>query len=524
MTNHLSAELPKHLYTCEQTRAIDRAAIAEANMPGILLMKNAARAAFSLLMDRWGNDRKIIVFCGAGNNGGDGYLLAGLAAQRKLPVTVYSLVNPSSLSGDVLKAHYYAISEGTEVLSLENNIVGDLTDTIVVDAMLGTGFHGELKDNICQISEKIRQSNAPVLALDIPTGLNGDTGMAAKGAVKADATMTFVAVKQGLLTAAGPEYCGKLYFDSLAIPDNIYQGVNSSVTRVSSVPAISPRQADAHKGDFGRVLVIGGDVSMGGAALLASEAALRSGAGPVILATRPEHVSAAIARVPEVMAVGISTGFELEEYIAKASVIIVGPGLGKSAWSQQLLYFALKADVPKVIDADALNLIAQKSVFANESDDANEEAWNKSSYEQTGFVMTPHPGEASRLLGCSIPEIAQNRFAAVESIQRKYGGTVVLKGAGSLIANAQSITLTNVGNPGMAVAGMGDVLTGVIAALISQGMPVYEAAVAGVCVHGHAGNNAAQEFGQVGILASDLLPIIRQLINSGVENNDVEPN
>lgn len=514
----MTSKLPQYLYTCEQTRLLDQAAIEQTNISGIVLMKNAARAALSVLIDTWGQSRRIVVFCGSGNNGGDGYLLAGLAAQKKIPVSVFSLATPSSLSGDVQKAYYFAIGEGAEVLPVQNISADTLDDAIVVDAMIGSGFHGELRDNVRQTCALIRRTNSPVLALDIPTGVNGDTGVACEGAIKADVTVTFVAVKQGLLTASGPEYCGKLFFDNLAIPDHIYQHVDRPVERISQITKLMPRSADSHKGDYGRVLVVGGDLGMGGAALLAAESAMRAGAGGVMLATRPEHVAAALVRTPEVMSVGINSGPELEDYTAKADVLIVGPGLGQSAWSQQLLYFALKAQVAKIIDADALNLIAQRFVSCDQDTTTTEEAWDKNSYHKIGFVMTPHPGEAARLLGCSTAEIANDRFAAVTALHKKYGGISVLKGAGTLIADEQGSTLTNVGNPGMAVAGMGDVLTGIIAALVAQGMTLKEAAVAGVCIHGHAGDCASQD-GQVGILASDLMPFIRQLVNRGIESN-----
>ncbi len=495
--------LPRALYTCEQTRELDSLAISQAEIPGIVLMKRAGRSAFEQLLNKWPSVTYIAVFCGAGNNGGDGYILAGLAAQKYIAVDLYSTVDPSTLSGDAQKAKEFALAQGVDIQTLEGVegcdriTLPDCPGVVIVDGLVGTGFRGELKASLSTVTKAINASGLPVLALDIPSGLEGDSGAADPNAVNADLTMTFVGMKQGLLTGRGPALCGELCYDNLGIPESIFEQVPATTQRISEVTAFVNRQADAHKTDFGHVLIIGGELGMGGAVMLAAEAALRSGAGLVTVATRPDHVPAVLARLPEVMVKGVESGVELEPLITRADVVVVGPGLGQTSWSQQLAYFALQSDLPKVVDADALNLLATQD-------------WG--ALDMSRCVMTPHPGEAARLLSCSTSEIQANRFDALARIQEKHRSVALLKGAGTLVNDGQQTWLANVGNPGMAVAGMGDVLSGVIGALIAQGQHLGEASVNAVCAHGLAGDLAAQD-GIVGLKATDVMPYLRRVLN-----------
>ncbi len=499
--------LPSALYTCEQARELDSIAIAEAEIPGIVLMKRAGRFAFDQLLDKWPSVTYLAVFCGSGNNGGDGYIVAGLAAQKCIAVTLYSTVDPAALSGDAEKAKDFALAQGVEILTIENSddsekgcegivLPGGL-GTVIVDGLLGTGFRGELSSSLSAVTKVINDSALPVLALDIPSGLDGNSGAADPQAIKADLTTTFVGVKQGLLTGRGPALCGELTYDKLGIPESVFEQVPAATQRISGVARLITRQADAHKTDFGHVLVIGGELGMGGAVMLAAEAALRSGAGLVTIATKAEHVAAVLARLPEVMVKGIESGVELEPLIARADVIVLGPGLGQSSWSKQLAYFALQSDLPKVLDADALNLLASQE-------------WGE--VDTSHCVMTPHPGEAARLLSGSTSEVQSMRFDGLARIQQRYKSVALLKGAGTLINDGQKTWLANVGNPGMAVAGMGDVLSGVIGALIAQGQSLSEATLNGVCAHGDAGDLAAQE-GFIGLKATDVMPYLRRVLN-----------
>ena len=465
-------QLPSLLFTCEQTRAVDAAAISEANIPGIVLMKRAAKASFEVLQSKWPAVKRVIVFCGGGNNGGDGYIVAALAAQKKLDVTAVSVKDSAGLEGDAKRAFEYAQQESVNIVDAQAFKFPETSDdVVVVDAVLGTGFHGELDESLRTLFGNIRTFKAPILALDIPSGVSGDSGKAAYGAIEADATVTFITVKRGTLTGNAPHHCGELIYRDLAVPADLIAKAHEGYARASRRNYLRTRKSDAHKGEHGHVMVVGGDLGFGGAALLAAESALGSGAGLVSLVTRAEHVSPALARLPEVMAVGVQGGVELEPYVERASVIVVGPGLGLSAWSQQLLLACLASGKPTVLDADALNLLSGNDSF---------NTINKN------CVITPHLGEAARLLSCKLEKIQADRFAAVEKLSEKFSCTAVLKGAGTLIHSSNTKVLANVGNPAMAVAGMGDVLSGILGGLLAQGLPLDIAAELGVCLHANA--------------------------------------
>jgi NAD(P)H-hydrate epimerase len=257
---------------------------------------------------------------------------------------------------------------------------------------------------------------------------------------------------------------------------------------------LAPRKRDAHKGDFGTVLVIGGALGMSGAPLMAAMAAQRAGAGKVIIATDPQHAAHLVVNAPSVMAYGVKNARALQPLLALASVIVIGPGLSQSAWSKELLASVLQTSLPMVVDADALNLLAKRPI------------------DRTHWVLTPHVGEAARLLACHVDDILLNRENAAIQLQKKYGGEIVLKGADTLVTTADASWVCHAGNPGMATAGMGDILSGVIGGLIAQQVALKDAAQLGVCIHAHAGDLAAKE-GMRGMIATDLLPFIRQLVN-----------
>ena len=487
--------LPDAAYTADQVAELDRLASA-AGLPGLQLMKRAGRAAFELLLTRFAKPDSIVVYCGGGNNGGDGYVVAGLAAQRRLDVRVVELAAPEKLSGEAASARQFAVQEGVPMSPLNG---ADLpSEGVVVDALLGIGARGRVRGAYADAIQQINNSGLPVLALDIPSGLHPDTGVVLGTAVRANLTVTFIGLKQGLLTGRGAEQCGQLIFADLGVPDDIYDQVQPSATRLSSsqfLNALPRRTRHAHKGDFGHVMVIGGDMGYGGAAIIAAQAALRSGAGMVSLATRPEHVSAALSRCPELMVCGVTSGQELEPWLARPSVLVIGPGLGRSAWSEQMLQQAMATDLPMVVDADALNIIAEGRMAPPPVRDH--------------WLLTPHPGEAARLLGCNTAEIEVDRFTAVRTLRERWGGTALLKGAGTLISSAGHLPgVVTGGNPGMASGGMGDLLSGILGGLVAQGLSLPEAAHLGACVHAEAGDLAAAEQGERGLLATDLLPLL----------------
>ncbi|GAB1266947.1 NAD(P)H-hydrate dehydratase [Aurantivibrio infirmus] len=523
------AQLPDSmpLYSAAECREIDRRAIEDEGISGIVLMKRAARAAFTSLLERWPNVDGIIVFCGSGNNAGDGYLMASLAAEKTIPTTVVLLAEPNKLKGDAKLAFEHVLginaaakgsdpgsknSDPIQILSLETLDETPIREnTVVVDALLGTGISGSPKANFLSAIEWINHSPLPVLSVDIPSGLNADTGDDHSGgrsgdksnAVKADLTVSFVGLKRGLFTAKGPGLIGDIEFSDLGIPAHI---VNSQLpsARLLNLPeclaALPDRSLDSHKGDFGHVLVIGGDHGFGGAAMMAAEAAARVGAGLVTLATREEHCLSMLARRPEIMVKGVESTNDLVVLIEKATTIVIGPGLGQSEWSKQLFKLAIKSALPLMIDADALNLLSEQGdSFAS---------------KQNNWILSPHPGEASRLLNMGISEVQSDRFASVANLQARFQCVSLLKGRGTLIADGKNpIAVANVGNPGMASGGMGDILSGVIGGLLAQGLDLASAASLGVMLHGVAADRAAQKDGQRGMLATDLLPYLRQLVN-----------
>lgn len=487
------------LYSVAETYAVDAAAIAS-GIPSIQLMKRAGRAAYDQLLERFPDPGPITVYAGPGKNGGDGYILAALAAQRLLQVQVISLAAPEQLTAETRQAYEFALQEGVAITPFA--AAQPPGEGVIVDALLGIGLRDAPRGDYAQAIDQINASGRPVLAIDIPSGLNGDTGAAAGAVVNATLTVSFITLKRGHLTGRGPAVCGELVLANLDVPDNAYSSVAPSVNRLqlSELESLlAPRAADAHKGDFGHVMVIGGDTGYGGAALMAAEAAARSGAGLVSIATRPEHVAAILARRPEIMACGVVSGQELEPWLARPTVLIVGPGLGRSPWSEQMLQQAIKSGLPLVLDADALTILAEGRVVAPGT-------------QRDNWLFTPHPGEAARLLSITTAEVQADRFAAIQAIQSRYGATVILKGAGSLVAGGDALSIVTDGNPGMATGGMGDVLSGILGALIAQGLSQPEAARLGAVVHACAADLAAADRGQRSLLATDLIAYLGELL------------
>ncbi|MCP4699262.1 MAG: NAD(P)H-hydrate dehydratase [Gammaproteobacteria bacterium] len=489
-------QLPAALYRADQVRELDRIAIEELKIPGLCLMERAGAAAFSLLRARWPDARKIRVLCGVGNNGGDGYVIARLAHIAGYPVSVLQTGNSERLKGDARTSFEALTAVGGEIKPFSEEGVREAD--VVADALFGTGLDREVTWPWRDAIEALHRHACPVLAVDIPSGLHADTGAVLGAAAPAQATITFIGLKQGLFTGDGPKYCGDVYFDDLKVPADIYRQVPASVTRLDQRLVggfLGKRARTAHKGDFGHLLVIGGDHGFTGAARMAAEAAARTGAGRISLATRKAHADLMNIARPEIMSHGVETAEELKKLLAIADVIAIGPGLGQSEWSRSLLEEVSKQEKPVTADADALNLIAKHDIRLHNA------------------VFTPHPGEAARLLDSSTADIHRDRFAAARAIQSRYGCTCVLKGAGSLIAGETgTIGLCSAGNPGMACGGMGDVLTGIIAGLLAQGLSGIEAARLGVCLHAAAADKAA-ETGERGLLAGDLFPWLRHCVN-----------
>ncbi|MDT8879815.1 NAD(P)H-hydrate dehydratase [Halomonas saccharevitans] len=494
------------LYRAEQVRELDRRTIAR-GIEGFALMQRAAAAAWQDLRSRWPHARALSVLCGGGNNGGDGHVLAALAAAEGLAVQRVLLKPVEALTGDARRAADMATAAGVsaEPWRADVRLEGD----VVVDALLGTGLGGEVRGEAREAIEAVNESGLPVLAIDIPSGLHADTGATLGAAIRATRTVTFIADKLGLYTGAAPAHVGELVFCALGVDAEAEGDLAPAARRLEAglIAAWLPtRPRDAHKGDHGHALVLGGAPGFGGAALLAAEACARLGAGKVSLATAPEHVTASLVRRPEVMVHGVRGAGDLDALPERADVLVVGPGLGQGSWGQGMLQAALAASRPLVVDADGLNLLASR-FRGRQRDD---------------WILTPHPGEAARLLGCSAGEVEADRPGAALALQRRYGGVVVLKGAGTLVAGPAGLAVCPHGNPGMASGGMGDALSGILGALLAQGLELEAAARLGVLVHALAADRAAREGGERGLLAGDLASCARILVNPTVSDGKGE--
>lgn len=533
------------------------------------LMGRAAQSAFDLLRQRWPETRRLCVLCGGGNNAGDGYLVARLAQLAGFEVRIIALKDEAQLTGDAQLAAIAAREAGVErhpwpqaTATAESLVKGW---PLLLDALTGIGLREAPRGAVAHAIELINQRHregAHVMALDVPSGLDAATGAVAGVAVEADVTLTFLVDKPGLHTGRAELHAGHVSLARLGaarvLPEVVKQTRTAALLACESVQRLTPRWLEtelvprsplAHKGDAGSVLVFGGGPGLGGSVLLASEATARAGAGKVALLTAPAHVSASLTRCPEVMVRGLKSGPEgsshdgfavLEAQMAQASVTLVGPGMGTEPlesllWGWGGLSRVLAADQPLVVDADALSLLAWR---AGEGEVIRRDDW----------VLTPHPGEAARLLGCSVAQVEQDRPGAVRALQQRYGGSVVLKGAGSLIASpagvleGPDVALCPYGNPGMASGGMGDVLGGIIAGLAAQALNggfdarqsrtheqgtaqaahvtrcMAQAARVGVLVHALAADRAVQERGERGLLAGDLASYMHLLLNPRARN------
>ena len=488
--------LPIALYSSAQVRALDAHAIEALGVPAYTLMKRAGEAALRHLRTRYPVAHRIVIVCGSGNNGGDGYVLARFAQAAGLTVTVLAASDPQQLHGAAQQAFADFRANGARAHPFAPSQLAE--GEIVVDALLGTGLRGAVRAEYAAAIRAINQSGRPVFALDVPSGLDSDAGVPLGEAVRADCTVTFVGLKTGLLIGEGPEYTGALFFDDLEItpPPGEFAPRLTRIVDGEILAALPRRHRTAHKGDFGRVLIVGSGSGMPGATRLAGEACLRVGAGLTTVAVAPENVAAIAAGRPELICLALTDSQVLGEALARADVLAVGPGLGRSSWARAALEAVLAAGKPVVVDADALNLLAETEVRPRDD-----------------WILTPHPGEAARLLAATTQDVQNDRLAALDRLLERFGGTIVLKGAGTLVgATARTPGVCERGNPGMASAGTGDVLTGAIAGILAQCRDPWAAARVGVLVHAMAGDTAARG-GERGVLASDLARELHHGVN-----------
>lgn len=499
MPQHAGGSLSDALFSADSVRRIDQYVIAQQGVDGFELMQSAARAAFRCLVTRWPGAEPVLVLCGAGNNGGDGYLMAANAVRHGQSVCCIAVAPTGNLKGDARKAWQKAVADGVEVRELADIGEPELSTLfeaaeLIVDAMLGIGVSGAPREPFADLIAHCNRSGLPVLAVDIPSGLNGTTGAAEGEVIQADTTVTFIGRKTGLYTGQGTSVCGEVVFEPLNTEEGVVASKESPVAMLRHWEAVlgwlPERPASAHKGRFGHVLIVAGDRGYGGAGLLAAEAATRSGAGLISLATRPEHVTAALARCPSIMVHGVIHGSELTALLDAATVVVCGPGMGQSAWGKQMLQQVLESGKPRVLDADALNLLSSRPVVRADNQ-----------------ILTPHPGEAARLLNSTVPQVEADRVAAATKLQSLYGGVVLLKGAGTIIASGSEVVdIAGGSNPGMATGGMGDVLSGVAGALYAQ-IPQRpaRATVLGAVVHLEAACRASIESGYMGLMPTDVI-------------------
>ncbi len=489
--------LPTAVYSAAQVRALDQRAIESLPVSGYTLMKRAGEAALRYFRARWPMALRVVIVCGGGNNGGDGYVLARFAQAAGLDVTVIAAVPVGALKGDARQAHADFAASGGTVQSLHSSLLGEAE--VIVDAVFGTGLTQPVRGAALDAIRAINAAGRPVYALDIPSGLDSDSGMPLGDAVRADSTVTFVGLKTGLFLGEGPELAGGIFFDDLEVPvPDIPQFAPrlQRITETVVIQALPRRPRQAHKGDFGRVLIIGGGLGMPGAVRLCGEACLRAGAGLVTVATAPENLMAIVAGRPELICLALHSPAEVVPALERADVIAIGPGLGRSDWAQELVRLTLACGKPLVVDADALNIIAESGKRSRDN-----------------WILTPHPGEAARLLGVETAEVQADRLAALAALVRDYGGTIALKGAGTLVgARGKAPGLCERGNPGMASAGMGDVLTGAIAGVLAQCEDPWLATRAAVMAHAVAGDAAARP-GERGLLASDVARELQACVN-----------
>jgi len=479
-------------------RALDRAAI-DGGIPGLTLMQRAGSAAWRLLRARWPAAGRIVVVCGPGNNGGDGWVVAELARRDGLTPVVVALGDQMALGADAAAARTAALAADVAVSTSLDALA---EAEVIVDGLFGIGLTREVQGEYRTAIEAMNAGasrGVPLLALDIPSGLHADTGAVLGLAVRATATVTFIALKRGLVTGMAAEHVGALSVDALGTSPAIRQGIAVAARRVTArtrAALLPPRARAAHKGSHGHVLVVGGAPGYAGAARLAAEAALRTGAGLVSAAVHPACAAHLNLGRPEIMVHAVDGPRTLAPLLKRATVVAIGPGLAQDDWGAALFGAVCDVDLPRVLDADALNLLAR---------DAQRRA---------DWVLTPHPGEAARLLQCNTRDIAADRYAAAAALVARYGGVSVLKGAGSIVCGEEGVDVVAGGNPGMASGGMGDVLTGVIAALRAQGLSAFDAASHGAALHAAAADAAAYAGGERGLLASDLFDPLRRSVNA----------
>ncbi len=483
-------------YNSQQSQDIDKFAIEQQGTPGILLMKRAAFFALETLHNIWLNAKHIHIICGTGKNAGDGYLLGQLAYLAGYEVSLSQIGFTHKIKGDTLTALHELVDVGLNPYPLTAKSLNQAD--VLVDAVFGTGLNRPVTDTLAEQFNLINQANKPVLALDIPSGLDANTGNVLGTAIKANHTCTFITRKIGLVSYLGEETAGKVHFSDLFIDS---KSLNSQKPLAHNhslkywLNKIPQKTASTHKGLNGTAYLIGGNKNMMGAIQLAGTACLKTGAGLVKITSLEEHNLLLTQSQPEFMTYCLE---QLPQQLKGASCLAIGPGLGQDQWAKQSFKQAIATRVNKVMDADALNLLSKQP---------------EPPEQQANWILTPHPKEAARLLNTTTEEIQSNRPQAVQDLQKQYGGIIALKGNGTLVFDGKKMEVCTAGNAGMAVGGMGDVLTGTILSLLAQGLSLFDAACLGVSLHAHAGDALANKQNQASVIPSDIILTINQLLS-----------
>jgi ADP-dependent NAD(P)H-hydrate dehydratase / NAD(P)H-hydrate epimerase len=499
------------IISAETMRQMEARAMEEFGVPGLTLMENAGKGCAEAIIARYGAcpEPRAVIFAGKGNNGGDGYVIARLLKDHGWHVALFVLAHRDEIRGDA-RANLERLT-GMPLIFYPEQGWAECCGTalrgatVIVDALLGTGLKSEVAGLYAEMIGMVNDSGKPVVAVDIPSGIDASSGRVLGCAVKADLTVTFAVAKYGHILYPGAEYCGRLRIVDIGIPSEItasaegYEFIDKDAVR----PLIRRRSRSAHKGDSGHCLIIAGSTGMSGAAAMAANSAVRSGAGLVTLAA-PAGINQILEmKTTEVMTLPLADGGSghlcsgakgsIEEALAGKKVVAMGPGIARHPETVHLVReLSAALTLPLIIDADGLNAVSEDTdlLLCRKSDIV---------------IMTPHPGEMGRLAGLSIYQVEEERIGVARAFAVKYGVYLILKGARSVIAAPGGAVAINAsGNPGMASGGMGDVLTGVLAAFIAQGYDPFTACKLGVFIHGHAADLVAAEKGEIGISAVDV--------------------
>lgn len=502
------------LSTKQISREIDRRTIEEFGVPGVVLMENAGRAVASSILTEYPSAQKMAVICGAGNNAGDGFVIARHLISSGKDVSVHITQKKQRYKGDAKTNLDSLLEIGTDVRELEGKLPRIKDTEVIVDAIFGTGLDRNVGGFYERLIKFINRQSAPCVSVDIPSGLDADTGQPMGTAVRADMTVTFAPAKIGMCIYPGVDYAGKLCVADITIPKLLGEDIPFELlTFRKCAGLIRKRTADSHKGTYGHLFVLAGSPGKSGAAILCAEAALRSGSGLVTLGV-PQSISTAVEeKTTEVMSVSLKDSKDgtfhpdaheevLRELEGKKTALAVGPGISTSKGTGKLLEKVItQCEVPVVLDADALNIISK-----------NPEILRKT---KVPAVVTPHPGEMARLCGVGTKQVQSDRVGVSTRFSEKYGCYVVLKGARTVVSTPGGEVFINpTGNSAMATAGTGDVLTGIIGGLVAQGYDSLQSCLLGVFLHGHAADLLLEETGAAGFTASEISRKIPASINS----------